>query len=200
MPCEQSLLHEGAPDCPTESKPRAPALLAAAQPSPWLRPAKDAPNYHPTTTNNTAGDDENRTNKFRTSRREPAKEANKQNLKKGGQWGWKAHSKSSRTPGTKQSTEKKNKTTELVHLANLRSDAQGKRQPQQKQTKQGERNPAKRKKRNPNRTKRKPTSKKTRTRRTDNSSEWYLGASGESEIDPAGTPMFWAPGPLCLSS
>ena len=40
MPCEQSLLHEGAPDCPTESKPGTPALLAAAQPSPWLRPAK----------------------------------------------------------------------------------------------------------------------------------------------------------------
>ena len=38
-----------APDCPTESKPGTPALLAAAQPSPWLRPAKAAPNYHPTT-------------------------------------------------------------------------------------------------------------------------------------------------------
>ena len=60
MPCEQSLLHESAPDCPTESKPGAPALLAAAQPSPWLRPAKDAPNYHPTTTNKTARDNKER--------------------------------------------------------------------------------------------------------------------------------------------
>ena len=40
VPCEQPLLHGGAPDWPTECKPGSPDMLAAVQPSPWLRPAK----------------------------------------------------------------------------------------------------------------------------------------------------------------
>ena len=40
VPCKQTLLHGDAPDCPTESRSGSPELLAAAQPSPWLRPAK----------------------------------------------------------------------------------------------------------------------------------------------------------------